>query len=275
MDPLESPKLSIQKLPDGTNHVFLMTGGDQPYVIKIPKPAAQSLIDRASEYQAGSMTAEAGINLPFYYFDVDSGVNVTVYQAHSQTLTPALLQQPLIWQAAADLLRRLHQLPQRFLHSVDIFSVIDDYKRRVADRTPSNLSDLLSWDTVLDAVRAEFSRLSLPSRPCHNDPMLTNFLLTADKRLYLIDWEYAGNHDPCWDLASFAVSAQFTPPQEKLFLDYYFQQPMTPDEQRRYEVYKVLSDYLWALWCVVMSDFSNAATRFSQFKMQLDILNHD
>ena len=261
--------LQITPLSSGTNEVFLVSDGIKHYVVKIPKAAAQALIDRHSEYEVSCITATAGINLAFCYFDLDSGVNIAPYQKNSQTLSAELLRQDVIWQAAADLLRHLHHLKQKFPQNTHIFTVIEFYKQRAADKISSNLSGLLAWDHTLNRLQEEFAAMSIPALPCHNDPILSNFLLTAAHKLYLIDWEYAGNNDPCWDLANFITDAQLTLSQERQFLTHYFQRLAEPAELRRIAVYKVLSNYLWTLWCIVMGDSANAHRRFSQFQIEI------
>jgi thiamine kinase-like enzyme len=263
--------LQITSLSSGTNEVFLVSDKIKQYVIKIPKAAARDLVNRQSEYVVSQMTATAGINLAFCYFDLDSGINITPYQQNSRILTAELLQQDFIWQTAADLLRHLHHhLNQKFPQNTHIFAVIEFYQQQAADKIPPDLSGLLAWDHTLNRLREEFATMSIPMRPCHNDPILSNFLLTATHKIYLIDWEYAGNNDPCWDLANFITDAQLTLLPEQQFLTHYFQRPSEPAELRRIAVYKVLSNYLWTLWCIVMGDSPNAYRRFSRFQTEIN-----
>jgi thiamine kinase-like enzyme len=258
----------ITPLHGGTNQVFLVSGKPGQFVIKIPKPAAMALIDRKNEYHANTLTAAAGISLPFCYFDLESGINITRYHANSQNLTPALLQHEPISVAVADLLRTLHQLPSAFLRDIDIFAVIADYRLRIAGKLPLELADLPDWDPFISSLHQEFSTLNIPLVPCHNDLVLANFLV-APERIYLIDWEYSGNHDFCWDLASLASEAEFSPSQEQKFLENYFKNKVPKFIERRYQIYKILSDYLWTLWCIVMQDHDNTQSRWQRFKAKI------
>lgn len=255
-------KLQVTSLTGGTNLVFLVSDHSKAYVIKIPKPAAKALIDRQSEYEASQLTTQAGINLGSCYFDLASGVNISPYQPASQILTPKLLQQTGIWQTCADLLRNLHyHLPGAFSKNINIFTIIEFYQQQTKDKIPADLSKLLKDKPNLGQFREEFAAWVIPLSPCHNDPILSNFLLTATQKIYLIDWEYAGNNDPCWDLANFITDAGLSFQQEQAFLSYYFQRTPTPIELRRVAVYKILSNYLWTLWCILMGDMPNAYRR--------------
>jgi len=72
--------------------------------------------------------------------------------------------------------------------------------------------------------RASAARTALESHPMelvpsHCDPLCENFLDTGE-RMYLIDYEYAGNNDPMWDLGDLSVEAQFGPEQDEALRTY-------------------------------------------------------
>ncbi len=57
--------------------------------------------------------------------------------------------------------------------------------------------------------------------PCHCDPLCENFLDTGE-RMYIIDYEYAGNNDPMWDLGDLSVEGGFDAEQDAALLRAYF-----------------------------------------------------
>lgn len=257
--------MGVKRLSGGTNQVFLIDMNKRQYVLKIPKPAAIELIDRQNEYSAGQITAAAGINIPFIYYDPNSGINITRYQNQSQVLTRQLLQQTSIWQGVADLFKKLHQLPQFFSKDIVIFELFDFYRKKLTSAHREEiLIDFYQWDSWISSCQKTLAKIPISKAPCHNDPILENFLITP-KNILLIDWEYAGNNDPYWDLASLSVEAQFDQQQDQQFLEYYGQFPLTELIYCRYNIYKILVDYLWALWCCHMQDYSNAKRRWQRF----------
>ncbi len=266
-------QMQIKPLATGTSEVFLITAPGHPaYVVKIPLPALQQLINRDNEYQANQTAAKLGISLPYCYFNFTSGISVTEYQSECQILNKSLMQQGNIWKKVIELLKTVHCLPNLFIQDFDIFSVIKNYRNKVnKNNLPSELSDLYSFNSAIDKIEQQFKDLAIPPQPCHGDPTLENFLLVAD-RLYLIDWEYAGNNDPCWDLATVAMEAEFNAEQEKALLSYYFQELPDAAILQRFQVYKVLANYLWALWCEVLSLHHFAIQRWQQFKNEFPTL---
>ncbi len=252
---------AMTRLAGATNHVFLINSQQGQFVIKIPKTPLLGLINRENEYFANQLAAAAGISLPFYYFDLASGVNITRYLSGSQVLTSSLIQQEKNIQIVALLLKQVHGLPEKFLENINIFKVIKTYKTRARQNLPVELNDIFNYDKRIQQLQQQLEKLPASKVPCHGDAILSNFLQTNTGQFYLIDWEYAGNNDPCWDLATVSVEAKFNPQQDQLFLNYYFNTP-SAEEMLRFRSYKILCDYLWAFWCIVMSDYENAQRRW-------------
>ena len=61
----------------------------------------------------------------------------------------------------------------------------------------------------------------MPLAPCHCDPLCENFLDTGEP-MYIIDYEYAGNNDPMWDLGDLSVEGGFGAEQDAALLAAYF-----------------------------------------------------
>ena len=76
-------------------------------------------------------------------------------------------------------------------------------------------------------------------------------ILVSNENIRLIDWEYAGLNDPCWDLASFIIECDLGLELENEFFLAY-----GADEIKRQKIkyYKNLVDILWAVWAVAKSD---------------------
>jgi len=59
-------------------------------------------------------------------------------------------------------------------------------------------------------------RHTLPKAACHCDPMVENCIDDGQK-IFIIDFEYAGNNDPMWDLGDLSVEGNFSIEQEHIF----------------------------------------------------------
>ena len=88
---------------------------------------------------------------------------------------------------------------------------------------------------------------------CHIDAVPDNFLFSPGpdgrERLYMIDWEYAGMHDPHIDVAMFCIYAMYDRPQVDRLIDTYF--PEGCSREIRIKIYCYISacGLLWSNWC--------------------------
>ena len=57
------------------------------------------------------------------------------------------------------------------------------------------------FEPKVAAIREAFAVREEGTVPCNNDLLAENFLLTRDG-LRLIDYEYSGNNDPCFELGN-------------------------------------------------------------------------
>ncbi|NLS01770.1 phosphotransferase [Rhizobium sp. P32RR-XVIII] len=97
----------------------------------------------------------------------------------------------------------------------------------------------------------------------HNDLLAANFL-DDGKRLWLIDWDYAGFNTPLFDLGGLASNNELSEDAERDMLEAYFDRPLTPDLERRYSAMKcasLLRETLWSMISEIHStiDFDYAA----------------
>ena len=71
------------------------------------------------------------------------------------------------------------------------------------------------------------------------------------KRLWLIDWDYAGFNSPLFDLSNLASNNEVTEPDERWLLESYFERPLTPALWRSYRAMKCASLLRETMWSMV------------------------
>lgn len=113
----------------------------------------------------------------------------------------------------ARLLRRVHSLPptgRRF----DAKRAADFYARRIAANKSVDPAKVDEHVSILHSLPAAAELCC-----CHNDAVAGNILATPELRL--IDWEYAADNDPMFDLAIVAVHHDLDLLQTASLLDGY------------------------------------------------------
>lgn len=243
--------LELQPLGGGlTNHNWWVRAGDEPFVLRAPGANSDLLaIDRHHEHEAAERAGRLGIGPEVVSFVEPEGALVTRFVPDAETLTPADLRHPEVLTDAVDLLRRYHHSPP-IAGRFDWFDVPCDYADK-ARRRGVAIPDAfeLARARALE-VRHAFAVRADPPVPAHNDLLAANFLRTADGRLWLIDWEYAGMNDRYFDLGNLAVNNELDEDGDEALVEAYFGE-VTMGRVARLRLMKVMSDFREAMWGLV------------------------
>jgi thiamine kinase-like enzyme len=244
-----------------TNVNHLVSVGASRYVLRIPGEGTGEYIDRVDEEIAARSAAEAGVNAEVVFFDPADGLMVTRFIDGAATMTAERFHDIGAVARAAHAFRKLHTTAAPFAADFALFPMIDEYKALLASKG-ATLPD--GYDDVqrrAEAVRAALEAAPVRVVPCHCDPLCENFLDTGD-RMFIIDYEYAGNNDPMWDLGDLSVEGGFAPAQDDALLRAYFGDDPPADQRGRMTAYKALCDLLWTLWGVIQHVNDNPAEDF-------------
>jgi thiamine kinase-like enzyme len=82
--------------------------------------------------------------------------------------------------------------------------------------------------------------------PCNNDLLAANFIDDGEQAR-LIDYEYSGNNDPCFELGNTARECNLSPEQVEAYVEAYFGSPTRAD-LARVRLQMLCSEYGWSLW---------------------------
>ena len=245
-----------------TNHKVTLDG--QSYVLRIAGRGIGETIDRRAEETNIAIIAPTGINAEVLFMDPSDGLQLTRFVNDARTLEIGDFEDLETVCRAARLLRRVHAVAQPFATAFDVFAMIDGYLERllaIRGRIPAGFADIAE---EVEAVRRVFAANPAVLVPCHCDPLPDNFLVSG-RAMYLIDWEYAGNNDPMWDLGDLAVEAEFDARRDGVLLAAYFDGEAAAGQAGRMAIYKALSDLLWSLWADIQVAEGNSVAQFQAY----------
>ena len=243
-----------------TNRVYRL--GD--HILRIPGAGTEEYIDRGREAVMAGAAAAAGVAPPLVWADPGRGLMVTGF-VEGVTLTPqGFRDQPGAPARAAAALARLHRSGAVFPFRFELFAMIDDYLRLLAGKDvalPEGYHDVVA---EAGEVRRVLALHPAPLVACHCDPLCENFI-DDGRRVWIVDWEYAGMNDPMWDLGDLSVEAQFDEAQEEAVLSAYFGGEAQAPERGRMVIYKAMCDLLWTLWGLIQLANGNPADDFRAY----------
>jgi thiamine kinase-like enzyme len=235
-------------LPKGlTNKNTLIHVDGVWYVLREPYPDAAKIVDVRHEAKALEMISSLHLDVPCIYFDPKTGIKISKYVDDLKTYNECDDDDKI--ERTAFLMRRLHDLNQTCGFCFDPLARYKQYSQHV--KTP--IYDLRFALAVLDELAALTNHLTL----CHNDWVPGNIGF-SDKRDYLIDYEYAGDNDPLFDVMSFLSENNIENETDRdRFYRAYFKE--YPDSQTRYVlfVYEKFNNLLWCTWAMMMAESRN------------------
>lgn len=243
-----------------TNLVYALEHDGTRYVVRVPGAGTSEYIDRAAEEVAARSAAAAGVNVDVVFFDAADGLMVTCYAEGAATMSPDGFRDLGAVARAGDAFRRLHTKATPFAIDFDVFALIDEYRGLLASKGLELPAVFLECEAAAAATRGALTpRGALV--PSHCDPLCENFLDVGD-RMFLIDYEYAGNNDAMWDLADLSVEGSFGPEQDAVLLRAYFGGDPRPDDEGRMVAFKAMCDLVWGLWGLIQHADGNPAEDF-------------
>lgn len=217
-----------------SNHTWLVEKDGEKAVLKIDdQPRGAPYNARRNEADIQSRACESGLANRVLY--VDETVYLSEY-VEGEVWSRDYLNDDAHLRQLAIALRKLHALPLTG-RQFDAVGAARDYARRATDADEHKVRKCLGM--IESAPRPQ--DLSL----CHNDLVAENIISTPEVRF--LDWEYACDNDPLFDLATVAAHHALTQAQRRVLLDAYVggdaSQWHEPFAQQA-EIYEALL-YLW------------------------------
>lgn len=252
---------SVTRLAGLTNVNYLVDAGSDRLVVRVPGAGTSEYIDRVAEEVAARSAAAADVNAQILFFDSTDGLMVTRFVEGAATMNPERFRDLGAVARAGEAFRRLHTTAAPFATDFQLFSMIDDYKRLLAEKGARLPDGYEAAEATADATRHALEKSARPLVPSHCDPLCENFLDTGE-RMVVIDYEYGGNNDPMWDLGDLSVEGEFSPEQDAALLRAYFGGDPPAGDVARMVAYKALCDLLWTLWGVIQHVNGNPADDF-------------
>jgi thiamine kinase-like enzyme len=248
-----------------TNRNVKIITPDRAYVARCCDMGSNFLgIDREREYYNTKAAAQAGVGAEVIDYRPDLGILLLSF-LEGQTMTNDDFQRPGIIGKAAAAVRALHAGP-RFKGRFDMFERQPAYLKTVLDngfRLPSDYLD--HGDTFTDVAKV-LTATDQTTVPCNNDLLAGNFIEDGD-RMWLIDYEYSGNNDPCFELGNTWAECQLSTEQLDEFVTAYYGRRLRHKIARAH-LQGIVGKYGWTLWGCIQNGSSTIDFDFWEWAME-------
>jgi thiamine kinase-like enzyme len=256
---------TLRELPGGlTNLNVKVTTPAGAYVARVWSRGDFLAINREDEHANSRAAHAAGVGAPVIDYRPDLGVLVLGFIA-GRTFTAADVCDPANLRRIALACRTLHSGP-RFVSDMDMFAAQERYLAVVTGHNfglPRGYHDLRP---AFEAARAALAARAGPTVPCNNDLLAGNFIDDGSK-LWLIDYEYAGNNDPCFELGNIASESSLSAEALAELVTHYFGVPRRAKIARA-ALFALVAKYAWTLWGVIQRATSPIEFDFWSWTME-------
>jgi thiamine kinase-like enzyme len=236
-----------------TNQNFRVEVDGRSYVARLSNPSGALLaIDREAEFRNSSAAAAGGAAPAVAGYSAAAGVLVVEW-VEGRTLTECDVRDVATLRRVAEACRRLHAGP-RFVNDFDMFDIQRRYLEVVRDRGFRMPERYLDFMPVVERLRRALAVRPEPTVPCNNDLLPAN-LIDDGRRIWLIDYEYAGNNDPCFELGNIWSEANLSPEHLEELVTAYYGRP-SRSRVARSRLLGLMSKYGWTLWASIQDGAS-------------------
>jgi thiamine kinase-like enzyme len=248
-----------------TNQNFKVTTPDGVYVARMFYDGGDLLgINRDHEYRNSVIAASAGVGAPVIEYRPEDRVLVLGF-VEGTTLTNADVAQPAVLARIARICATLHGAG-RFAGDFDMFEVQAAYRATVSRL---GLAIPAGYDGLLPAFTAARGALAVRAEgtvPCNNDLLAAN-LIDDGERIWLIDYEYSGNNDPCFELGNIAGECGLDDDALAALVTAYYGRPRR-SRIARAQLFNLVSRYGWTLWGAIQHGTSQLDFDFWSWGME-------
>jgi thiamine kinase-like enzyme len=250
----QGKQIEIQPLSGGlTNTNYRVTVDGLPHFVRVPGAKTELLaIDRRNEYYNTKAAAEAGVGPKVLFHLPEYDVMVLEF-IDGQTMSNQRLQAPGMPTRIARSIKLLHGGP-RFQTDFNMFrlteyylKVCDEHEVTMPDRYPARMP-------AIQQIEKALGGRPLPSRPCNNDLLAENYI-DDGHLLRLIDYEYSGNNDPCFELGNTCQELGYDEERIRELCAAYFG-TASAAMLARMKLNMIMSDVGWALWAAIQAKIS-------------------
>jgi thiamine kinase-like enzyme len=260
---LLAKRTSIKELSGGlTNRNFLIETPADKYVARVSSNSSDFLaIDRGSEFINTTIAGKGGVGAEVLDYIPGEGLLLISYiSGKTYGADDVAANLPRI----ATSLRNLHAL-EPFDHEFNMFNTQSNYLKIVKEqgfRVPDGYVD---FEPMVAQIKKAFEVLFEGLVPCNNDLLPGNFI-DDGKKIWLIDYEYSGNNDACFEIGNVWAEA-FLPIEalEELVTAYFGSH--RPDKVARAWLWALMAKYGWTLWASIQDSVSEIEFDFWEWGM--------
>mgnify|MGYP000934228232 CR=1 FL=1 len=182
-----------------SNYTYVIKIRARQYTFRIPGKNAEKFVDRNVEKHNIELIKDLHLNNHTIYLDTEKGYKIAEYIEGQ----PLSVLNPLDYLKDASLvLHMIHESGLKSDYDYDPLGRLRLYEEHTYEFDHVHSDRYYKLKEQFMALTDRFmdpEQLTL----CHGDSQVSNFVVTPENEMRLMDWEFTGNNDPFYDIACF------------------------------------------------------------------------
>jgi thiamine kinase-like enzyme len=245
---------TVAELAGGlTNTNYKVVNGAGAFVVRVSaKDSGMLAIDRENEHQNSVAAAEAGVGARVIDYVPEHSLLILEFIEGTTQSAEDLRRGDKI-EMAARACRRLHEGP-RFRDNFNMFDIQRRYLKLVQERGFRLPDRYLEFEPQVRRIEAAMAPRDEGTVPCNNDLLAENFIDVGGE-FRLIDYEYSGQNDACFELGNVWSESNLSLDQLELLVTHYYGRTLR-NRIARARLWGLMSKYGWTLWASIQDGVS-------------------
>ena len=238
----EDAKVESELVGGMMNEAYIVSSKQGRFVYYISTAQANEMVDRSLEKETQNIAFDSGITSENVYFDLEKGIKINRF-IEGNSLNKI---DEFDYKKVAELLVKFHSSSKKASVYYDPLGRLENYKKEAETHTKEfdeNFQDL--WEIV---QKNRGFLLSQPLALAHNDAQRSNIVKSDDGKYYLIDFEFAANNDPIYDIGTFGNGDAL---EGKRLLEEYEKLVPVKDGLKRYALWRIDISLQWYLVALI------------------------
>jgi thiamine kinase-like enzyme len=246
-----------------TNYKVVTPAG--AFVMRVSaKDAGLLAIDRENEYRNSVSAAEAGVGARVIDYVPDHSLLVLEF-IEGTTQSADDLRRGDKLRMVAGACRRLHGAAP-FRDEFNMFRIQRRYLALVQERGFRLPARYLDFEPQVRRIEAAMAVRDEGTVPCNNDLLAENFI-DVGREFRLIDYEYSGQNDACFELGNVWSESNLSLEQLAELVTHYYGRRLR-NRIARARLWGLMSKYGWTLWASIQDGVSDIDFDFWEWGME-------
>jgi thiamine kinase-like enzyme len=253
-----------------TNHNYIVwVDGGPPngakYVLRVPGQGTDMFIDRDVERDCMIQADKVGVG-PRVAYQIDPEGSLVIDFVEGEIMHPdTIAGHPERIRQVVETVKIFHERAV-FKNRIALFDMLRKYTKIARDINAPMPPELESLLLEMDVIEKATAVRPPADVACHNDLLSENFIVDANGKMWVIDWEYGGMTDPYFDLGDFCVEHPLSDDEERSIITRYCG-AFREDRYARMMLHKIVADLWWSIWAWIQVRLSKIDFDFYEYGM--------